>query len=332
MDEPTDRRAILVVSGLLIAGAILFGSVFLGGRTSQILSTVGAALPDRPVTGNPVDAQAGTPAGQDPAAGSGGGTAGGPQVADAAAVLPTLLIVRTGELHLEVGDVDAALRDGDAAVIRAGGYISGSTRATQGADGSAQVTYRIPSARWDATLGTLHGLARAVTSEEIKTDEVSGQVVDLKARIANLRSTEAALQAIMAKATKISDVLDVQKQLTSTRGEIEQLVAKQQQLEDQASFGSLVVAYRLPVAPTPTATPTPVRGWDPGADAAKATDKLVRIGQASTTAGIWLAIVGLPLLLGGTVLTFAGWQLLRMTRWLVRRRDAALDSRFDPGT
>jgi hypothetical protein len=297
----------------------------MGGQTSRVLSTVGGAVSNSAPTGGGQD---GEPTGPDPASGSGpgnGAAAGNEiEVAGAAIAIPTLLIIRTGELHLEVGDLDAAVRDGDAAVLRAGGYVSGSIRVAQADDTSASVTYRIPSARWDTTLGTLRGLASNVDTDQVKTEEVTGRVVDLTARIANLRATEAALQAIMTKAAKISDVLDVQRQLTSTRGEIEQLVAQKQHLEDQASFGSLAVTFHLPVVAAPTVTPVPAKGWDPGADVARATDRLVRIGQTSTSVGIWLAIVGLPVVLGGIVLAIVGRQAYLFARWVVRRREGAL--------
>src|SRR4029453_8093763 len=137
------------------------------------------------------------------------------------APIPALLIVRTGTLDLEVTDLAQAIAVADSAVTRAGGYVSASTGTVTADDSTTPATYRIPSAAWDATLGALHGLAREVRAEEIKTEEVTGQVVDLTARISNLRATEAAVQSIMAKATKIKDVLDVQAQRTTTRGEIE---------------------------------------------------------------------------------------------------------------
>jgi hypothetical protein len=187
------------------------------------------------------------------------------------------------------------------------------------------VTYRIPSAAWESTLAALHALAATVVSEQITTEEVTGQVVDLTARIANLRATEAALQAIMARAMKITDVLDVQEQLTTTRGEIEKLVADKEHLEDRAAYGNLAVTYRLPVAPSPTATPVPAKGWDPADDVARASGKLLRIGQTTTSVGIWLTIIGLPLAIGGLIILFVSWQLHRLTRWLIRRREAAIN-------
>jgi hypothetical protein len=128
----------------------------------------------------------------------------------------------------------------------------------------------------------------------------------------------------MAKAARISDVLDVQAQLTTTRGEIERLVADKAHLVDRASYGSLAVTYRLPVIPTPRATLVPARGWDPADDVSAASDKLVRVGQTTTSIGIWLAIVGLPILIGAAILLFAAWQTYRLARWLVRRREDVL--------
>ena len=142
-------------------------------------------------------------------------------------------------------------------------------------------------------------------AQEISTDEVTGQVVDLGARIANLRATESALQAIMARAAKIDDVLAVQKQLTDTRGQIEELVAQQTSLDDQAAFGSLSVTFVLPARPAPAATRPP--GWDPARDVDAASAKLVRLGQKTTTAGIWLAIIGLPILVALGVAVTIGW-------------------------
>jgi hypothetical protein len=256
--------------------------------------------------------------------GSGGGptnpsgdTSGGAQVANAAVGPPTLLIVRTGTLDLEVASLASSVAAAGNVVSAAGGYVSGSDEAAAGDKASASVSYGIPASAWDATLDGIRRVATTVRHQQVTSEEVSGQVVDLGARILNLRATEAALQAIMARATKISDVLDVQKQLTDTRGEIERLVADKTHLEGQAAFGSLKVTFQLP---TPPAVVTAQKGWDPASDVDRATGKLIAIGQRATSAGIFLAIVGLPLLIGGGVMLIVTWQLYRLGRWLVGRR------------
>ena len=308
MDQPPDRRLIAIVAAVVIGGAAL-AHVFLGGRVNTVLSTVGASIGSRDATGT----------GEAPPEPTSVPTTGAKVAAVGAVPPPTLLIVRTGSIAVEVSNVDAAIRAADGAVTAAGGYVEGSNRSAANDDIETSIAYRIPSAAWAPTVDTIRALGARLLHEEIKTEEVSGQVVDLGARIANLRATEAALQSIMAKATRIDDVLDVQKELTATRGEIERLVADKAHLEDRASFGSLTVGFRLPARAAPSPSPDPAAAWDPGRDVRRATDRLVTVGQGATSLAIWLGIVGLPVLLGATVILFVGWQVVRLGRWLVDR-------------
>jgi hypothetical protein len=313
MDEDTWRNrrtwALVGVGIAILAVAVL---TLTGGQTATILSTVGAAIPDH-ASGGSTGSDTGSGSGG--TAGSDSGSSGGGQVADAAAGPPTLLIVRTGTLELEVASLETTMTAASNLVGGAGGYVSASNETAAGSKTSATVVYRIPAASWDATLVSLRGLA-TVRHQQVDTEEVSGQVVDLGARITNLRATEAALQAIMARASKISDVLDVQQQLTTTRGEIERLVADKATLEGRAAYGSLKVTFALPA---PAAVDTAQKGWDPAADVDQATGKLIRLGQKATSAGIFLAIVGLPVLISGAIGLFVAWQLYRLGRRLIRR-------------
>ncbi len=215
-------------------------------------------------------------------------------------------IVRTGSMEVEVGDVPAALltvRDG----IRAmGGYIGASETQTLDDRPVATITYRIPVDRWEDALDLLRGIAgdaKNVLNERTQSVEVTGAVVDLEARIRNLRSSEIALQDISAKAARVSDVLEVQAQLTAVRGQIEQLTAQLTQLNDQASYATLDVTFSTPVVAVQVAA----EGWQPAVVVDEATASLVEILQSLTTAGIWFAIVWLPvlLLIGGVALVVA---------------------------
>jgi hypothetical protein len=207
---------------------------------------------------------------------------------------PDLLIIKTGTLSLQVTGLDEALAAASAKVAALGGYVSGSSRKGDGDDQIATATYRIPAAQWDAALVALRAVADKVLAEQTDTQDVTGDVLDLGARITNLKATEAALQAIMARATKISDVLAVQEQLTQVRGEIEQLSTQKKHLEEQAAFSTLTVEYSLkPQAAVVTSS----KQFDPNSEIDKAAASLVAVLQALATAGIWFAIVWLPILL-----------------------------------
>jgi hypothetical protein len=221
-------------------------------------------------------------------------------------------IIRTGSIDLEVADVAASLaaaRDG----IRAlGGYIGASTTQNEGDTPIASVTYRVPADQWEAALDLLRGISgpgTKVVAERTEAVEVTGAVIDLEARIRNLRASEAALQAIAADAVRVSDVLEVQAQLTDVRGQIEQLTAQLTDLEDRAAFATLTASYRIPVVAVDVAQ----KGWDPSVVVDEASASLIDVLQALTTAGIWFAIVWLPILfVGGIIVGIVAWILRRV--------------------
>ena len=230
-----------------------------------------------------------------------------------------LLVIKTGTMALQVKAIDASLSQASQKIATLGGYVSGSQRSGDGESAVATVTYRIPAARWDEALVALRGLAEKVLGEDTQTEEVTGQVLDLGARIANLQATERALQAIMAKAIKISDVLEVQSQLTDVRGQIEQLQTQKAHLVEQAAYGTLGVTFGIETVAVEVAQ----KGFDPASEADRATASLVEVGQALTTAGIWFAILWLPILLVVSLIALVAFLVVRRLR---RSRPGADDA------
>ncbi|HSL76878.1 MAG TPA: DUF4349 domain-containing protein [Candidatus Limnocylindrales bacterium] len=205
-------------------------------------------------------------------------------------------IVRTGTIELQVPDVTAALTSARDGIRAMGGYIGASQTQTLDDSPIASITYRVPVDRWEDALDLLRKLTGAggkVLSENTNAVEVTGAVVDLEARIKNLRASEAALQEISSRATRISDVLEVQAQLTTVRGQIEQLTAQLTQLNDQAAFATLTASFSTPVVAVQVAS----ENWEPAKVFDEASARLIDILQGLTTAGIWFAIVWVPVLL-----------------------------------
>jgi hypothetical protein len=286
-----NRRSLIIGSILFLTAMIVLGCAAGGAAT---LSTVGNAIP-------PGDRLAG-----------GGGAAPMPSAAPSAApgapdeqpstpdqvgqLIDDAKIVRTGTIELQVADVTAALTSARDGIRAMGGYIGSSQTQTIDESPIATITYRVPVERWEDALDLLRKLTGGggkVLSENTNAVEVTGAVVDLEARIKNLRASEAALQEISSRATRISDVLEVQAQLTTVRGQIEQLTAQLTQLNDQAAFATLTASFSTPIVAVQVAA----EDWEPAKVFDEASASLVDILQGLTTAGIWFAIVWVPVLL-----------------------------------
>jgi Domain of unknown function (DUF4349) len=307
--QPIARGAILAVAivALLACG---------GAATGARLSTVGNAVPGDGA--NDVGGGGAAPsAGPATAAPGEAPNAPGDLVDDAK-------IVRTGSIDLQVKDVARAIQTARDGIRAMGGYIGASQTSTLGDDPVATITYRIPVDRWEDALDLLRGLAGQTTkvvSEQTQAVEVTGAVVDLEARIRNLRASEAALQDIAAKATRVTDVLEVQAQLTNVRGEIEQLNGQLKDLTDRAAFATLTANFVTPVVAVDVAA----EGWEPARVVDEATASLVNILQALTTAGIWFVIVWVPILVGLGVIGLIVGLILRRLGVIGRQRPPAAD-------
>jgi Domain of unknown function (DUF4349) len=280
---------------------------------AAILAACGAGSAGAPGASSGAGATA-APAGPFPAAGpvSGAGdpTTGGNNDALYLAGQQDLLIIKNGSLILQVTDIDAGLAAATGRIKALGGYASGSRRSGDGESDQATVTFRIPAANWDDALDALRGIATKVLGEETSTDDVTTQVVDLAARIKNLQATEQALQAIMDRAVEIKDVLAVQAELTTVRGQIEQMTAEKTNLQGQAAFSTLAVTFSLKPDPVLTSQ----NQFDPKNEVDQASASLVSLLQGLATAGIWFAIVWLPILLALAVIAGIGLFIFRRVR------------------
>jgi len=308
----------------LIAVIVLVVAACAGAAAPQILSTVGAPVGD---TGSGQAYGSGTQAGPSAAPAAAPGEVPGITEDGVGAAVDDAKIIRTGTIELEVTDVPKALVTARDGIRSMGGYVGASHTENFEDRPLATITYRIPADRWEDALDLLrglNGLTSKVVTEQTEAVEVTGQVIDIQARIRNLRASETALQEIATGATKISDVLEVQNQLTNVRGQIEQLSAALGDLQDRADFATLTATFSVPIVAVDVAA----RGWEPAVVVDEATASLVDILQALTTAGIWFAIVWLPILLILGVLLGVGIWVGRRLGFLPRRRsgDAPLPS------
>ncbi len=221
-------------------------------------------------------------------------------------------IVRTGTIELQVKDVPTALATARDGIRAMGGYIGASNTYNEDDRPVASITYRVPVDRWEDALDLLRGLngqTTKVVAEQTQAVEVTGAVVDLEARIKNLQASEAALQDIAAKAVRVTDVLEVQNQLTQVRGEIESLTAQLKDLEDRADYATLSATFQVPIVAVEVAR----QDWDPKTVVDEASASLIEVLQALTSAGIWFAIVWLPILLVlGAIALIVTWIVRRM--------------------
>jgi hypothetical protein len=214
-------------------------------------------------------------------------------------------IVKTGEITVEVDNVPETTGEVRALAVSLGGYISSSFQGEN--QETATLTLRIPADQFDDAIAAIHDLDGEIKAEATSQEDVTAAVVDMEARLENLKAAEEQYRALLDQATDIEDILAIQNQLFAVRSEIESMEAQLKYLNDQADMSTLTVT----IIPVPEPVTAATEDFDPGAVVEEAVASLASFGQWLVSAGIWFVIVGIPALI---VLGILVWLGLRIGR------------------
>lgn len=229
------------------------------------------------------------------------------------------MVIKNANLSLVVKDPIAASRAIAALAEGMGGFVvnSGASLASIDAAGNkymqANIAVRVPAASLDQALTQIRALAVTgqAETESITGEDVTATYTDLESQLRNLEAAEAQLQQIMAEAKRTEDVLNVFNQLTSIRGQIEQVKGQMQYYSEAAAMSYIGVS----LLPDALSQPIEIGGWKAEGVAKEAVEALISALQDLASALIWIGIYILPLgLLCGTPLFFIGrlaWRRMR---------------------
>lgn len=165
------------------------------------------------------------------------------------------MVVEQSNISMLVDDVRQSVDQVISYTESKGGYMVSSNISQPEQAPFATVILRIPQPELRTALEHLRGLAVRVTSENLQGKDVTDQYLDLEARLETLNKTKVKFEAILDQATKVQDILEVQRQLTYLQDQIDNLKGRQQYLEKTAANAKLTVylssdEWSLPYAPS----------------------------------------------------------------------------------
>lgn len=269
----TRRRRFAVYAGsAILLLAALFGLIgsLKGSAANNSLSADGA-IGDNPAISEDTATQKGVPDTAD-AGGSGSAARNGADVVSASLPLiaPGQYLVRSGQLTLTIqrGGLERAVDQIVKLTNQYGGYVLTSSVGISNpseptalpvdepimrSDDQMQiatpddrqpyawVTVRVPAERFDDALAHFKRLG---TVREVSTnaEDVSGQVVDLEARLRHYRAVLERLLGFLDKAETVSAALAVQNRIDQTELTVEQLTAELKQLKETVAYSTISVS------------------------------------------------------------------------------------------
>ncbi|MDT6986766.1 DUF4349 domain-containing protein [Streptomyces lusitanus] len=247
-------RSAHALAGALLAAALAVTGCSAGGDSadSKAAGGQGVAADERaPAEAAPGSADQGAPGGTSDRSRSAAPSA--PQVA-------AEHIIRTASLTVRVKDVPTALDEARTAAVNAGGYVGDETTRRDGRGHErTRVVLRVPVDAYEEVLADLEGTGTLI-ERSANAEDVTGQVVDVESRIRSQRASVARIRELMDRATRLSDVVTLEGELSSRQADLESLLAQQASLKDRTSLATIT----LTLSETPVRKAVEKEDDDPG--------------------------------------------------------------------
>ncbi|MCH7654063.1 MAG: DUF4349 domain-containing protein, partial [Chloroflexi bacterium] len=152
------------------------------------------------------------------------------------------IIIRTVDMTLVVDNVAASLDEIADLAKSFDGWVVSSDRS---AKHRGFISVRVPATSLDEVIGDLRALAEEVEAESTTSQDVTDEYVDNRSRLVSLKATEEALLALLNRAEKVEDALNVQRELAKLQVEIEAKQGRIKFLEESSAFSLINVRLRL---------------------------------------------------------------------------------------
>lgn len=171
-------------------------------------------------------------------------------------------LVRTASVDLRSDDVLKAISQVKDKAQAVGGF-AGQENSTKD---RGTVTVRVPSSELDRVVKDLAGVGE-VTRSEVRSEDVTDQLVDVEARIATQKASVERLRVLFERAGTTSEIAQIEGELTKRQSELESMQRRSESLKGKVALATLTVQ----VSTVPIAPPAPVEagfgsaflsGWD----------------------------------------------------------------------
>jgi len=212
------------------------------------------------------------------------------------------LVIKNASLSVAVADPVASMDAISLMAEEMGGFLVGSNmykyQLSTGVEvPRASITIRVPSERLDEAMTKIKAMAAdpktGVLNESVSGQDVTAEYTDSKSRLKNLQAAEEQLVELLDSAKDLQYTLEIFRELTSIRGQIEVLQGQIKYYEEAAALSSIAVD----LVGEESLQPIEIGGWKPEGIAKDAIQALIKALQGLGTALIWFGLYCLPFLI-----------------------------------
>jgi hypothetical protein len=157
-------------------------------------------------------------------------------------------IIRNGNLKFETDNLETTYEQIKIAVKKGKAFIQNDSEGKEYASIYRRITVRIPSENFDSFIKDISTGVAYFDNKEISSQDVTEQYIDIDARLKAKKKLENRYLELLAKATKMSEMLAIEAQLSAIREEIEAKEGQLRYMQNQVSLSTITIEFYKTIA------------------------------------------------------------------------------------
>lgn len=163
-------------------------------------------------------------------------------------------IIKEGNLLYETQDLQATYNKIITAIKKNKAYIQSDEEGKDYNSLYKNLIVRIPNKNFDVFLSEISNGVAYFDRKEISSKDVTTEYIDVEARLNAKKVLEARYLELLKKANKVSEILEIEKELSTIREEIEAKEGQLKYLQNKVSLSTLNIKFYKTVAHSQDAT------------------------------------------------------------------------------
>jgi hypothetical protein len=156
---------------------------------------------------------------------------------------PVRKLIKEGHIEFETQNIEATREHILGAVQKYKGYVSADNEYKSPGRVSQTLTVRVPSKQFDHFLNDATQGVQHFDSKNINVQDVTEEFLDITARIKAKKELEARYLELLKLARSVSEMMEIERQLSDLRGQIESIEGRLKYLEKSVAFSTLNISF-----------------------------------------------------------------------------------------
>jgi len=157
-------------------------------------------------------------------------------------------IIKTGDIKFETNDLGATYNQMITAVKKHNAIIQNDSEGNEYGSVFRKIIVRVPSKNFDAFLSDISKGVSYFDNKEISSQDVTEEYIDIDARLKAKKVLESRYLELLKKANKVSEMLEIEAQLSAIREEIEAKEGQLRYMQSQISMSTITIEFYKTVA------------------------------------------------------------------------------------